>query len=79
MISEIDIRDWAGTRYEVIPNKRLYEIPRDSWVLFNGEEQPTFFYNVDGMYSVCEDAEGLFHPAAWSVVSWFKPYAPKSN
>jgi hypothetical protein len=78
VINEHDIRDFDGQKWEVKRNVKLYEVPRNSWIYFDEEEDPTYFHHTDGMYSLCEKAGDIFHPVVWSVVSWLKPYAPES-
>jgi hypothetical protein len=78
MISEIDIRDWNGQKYQVVPDIKLHDVPRNSWIQIEGYE-PFFFHHIDGMYSLCKAAEGFVHPVAWTVVDYWKPVdAPKS-
>lgn len=45
---------------------KLYEIPRKTYVICNGER--IFFDHIDGMYSSCFVKEGPCHLAAWEEV-----------
>jgi hypothetical protein len=45
---------------------KLYEVPRHSWIKFNGELY--LFHHIDGMYSVCVSRGQVVHIAAWNEV-----------
>ena len=48
---------------------KLYELPRNTWIVLKGEETPYFFEHVDGMYSLCRNTKGqVVHFAAWTEV-----------
>lgn len=49
---------------------KLYEVPRNSWVVFKYDPAPMFFDHIDGMYSCCYDTEGnLYHMSAMEEVA----------
>lgn len=45
---------------------KLYEVPRNTRILFEGEEY--LFYRLDGMYSYCTKGEEVVHLVAWAEV-----------
>ena len=52
---------------------KLYDVPRNTWVIGNDSEQNCYdtfkFGHIDGMYSYCHDKEGnLCHYVAWLEV-----------
>lgn len=50
---------------------KLYEVPRNSKIVFDGEE--FFFHHIDGMYSFCTDKDNnIVHLAAWTDVEVLK-------
>lgn len=66
MLSEIDIKDWIEQ-----PSIPLYDVPKETPVkTINGL---LWFKHIDGMYSLCYDANGKpVHLAAWATVNPFK-------
>jgi hypothetical protein len=66
MISEVDLQD-----FENIPVKPLYDVPRNSFVLFDNTLK-LLFRKIDGAYSICETMTGdVVHLAAWTKVKVF--------
>jgi hypothetical protein len=47
---------------------KLYEVPRNSWIKFEGELY--LFHKIDGMYSVCYCQGQVVHLAAWREVEF---------
>jgi len=47
---------------------RLYDVPRNSTIVLN-DGLELKFHHIDGMYSVCTDAENeVYHIFAWEEV-----------
>lgn len=79
MINEHDIREWDGQKYQVVPDVKLHDVPRNSWIQIEDVPELVYFYKVDGMYSLCDTTEGLIHLAAWTVVDYWKPLDAPEN
>jgi hypothetical protein len=65
---------------------KLYEVPRNSWVIPTEETtappearavsigEPVKFHHIDGMYSYCHDMYGnVVHMPAWQEVAITEP------
>ena len=66
MLSEIDLKDWIEQ-----PSKPLYDVPRETPI--KTLMGLLWFKHIDGMYSLCYDANGKpVHLAAWATVNPFK-------
>lgn len=48
---------------------KLYEVPRRSWIRLVDTGEQFFFDHIDGMYSVCRNADNqIVHLSAWTEV-----------
>lgn len=62
MISEIDIND-----FDILPVKKLYDIPRNTYIRSPLTDKVYMFNHIDGSYSFCTNMLGdICHFAAWS-------------
>ncbi len=55
-------------KYESGDKVKLYEVPKNTWIIFNGMR--LLFEKVDGMYSICKTEDGqVLHVAAYAEVN----------
>lgn len=66
MLSEIDLKDWIEQ-----PSVPLYDVPKETPI--KTHIGLLWFKHLDGMSSLCYDAEGkTVHLAGWATVNPFK-------
>lgn len=62
MISEIDIND-----FDILPVKKLHDIPRNTYVRSPVTDKVYMFNYIDGAHSFCTSMLGdVYYFAAWS-------------
>ena len=60
---------------------KLYNVPRGTWIRLPDLGEVIYFHHIDGMYSLCETADGKYvHVrATLDVVPIVRAFAPREE